>query len=59
MKVVEDTVDILGFCEKCFRMRWLKEIVGNDKGTPFGACRSCVRERKENDHDGTDSEVRR
>lgn len=52
MKIVEDGVDFLGFCEQCSRVRWLKEVTNYDKsGTPLGVCRSCVRERKEEDHD--------
>lgn len=39
--------DVLGFCHRCFRMRWLARIDRLDaKGTPHGVCRSCAREEK-------------
>ena len=39
------TGDVLGFCERCFRVRWLARIVRHDKrGNPVGVCRSCHRE---------------
>jgi hypothetical protein len=35
----------LGFCDACFRVRWLATVGGNEGGQmPHGTCRTCARE---------------
>jgi hypothetical protein len=44
-RIPECAFDLLGFCERCFRNRWLAvEFVKTEGGYPFGVCRSCDRE---------------
>jgi hypothetical protein len=44
-KELPDSEDLLGFCERCFRMRWLRWLTSYDKsGNPTGICRTCARE---------------
>lgn len=39
-------VDVLGFCTKCIRVRWLRVITDeSEKEMPNGICRQCVREQ--------------
>lgn len=47
--------DILGFCSRCFRVRWLARIEGERSGMPHGICRSCARE--EADTETADTET--
>lgn len=43
-----ETKELLGFCTRCIRVRWLDRVNGYDsKGNPLGVCLSCARE--END----------
>ena len=37
----------LGFCESCFRMRWISRVREMVKGVPYGTCTQCVREESE------------
>ena len=43
--VVPADEDLLGFCERCFRVRWLALVTKVDqRGNPTGCCRQCNRE---------------
>ena len=45
--LVPEDEDLLGFCERCYRMRWLRKVVPDPQGLngcPVGVCRSCARE---------------
>lgn len=38
----------LGFCNECFRVRWLETVKYHDKaGNPCGVCRECARNAEE------------
>ena len=39
--------DALGFCDNCFRVRWLAVVERWEKAMPCGMCRQCDREGKE------------
>lgn len=38
------TVNIMGFCDMCIRMRWLRIVT--DEKIPSGICRQCARENE-------------
>lgn len=43
-KLIPLTEDVMGFCDMCIRMRWLRIVT--DEKLPSGICRQCARERK-------------
>lgn len=41
---------ILGFCQKCFRVRWLAHVeIVDHKGNSLGTCTQCAREEEDAD----------